>query len=70
MTATAAQILEQAILRATAESYTQAGQGGKTIEDIAGKYRPQLSADTKNRDRGFAEAIAASKAECFSPNAA
>ena len=71
MTAQAEQILEKfrqlpsAEQRELSESIlreiTTAAHGRKTIADIAGKYRPLPSNDASDHDRGFAEAIAASK---------
>ena len=77
MTARAAEILEQfrqlpraeqrelteAILREATESRGQPRRRRKTIADIAGKYRPTPTDDAKDHDRGFAEAVSASKAQ-------
>ncbi|MCI0534513.1 MAG: hypothetical protein L0Z50_04730 [Verrucomicrobiales bacterium] len=76
MTALATQIMEQfrhlsppeqrelaaAILRETTVGSGQRDHRRGSIEEIAGKYRPQPAEDSKDHDRGFADAVAASKA--------
>jgi hypothetical protein len=54
--------LAELIFREATTGHRQSGPRRKTIAEIAGKYRPKPSPDTKDHDQRFAEAVAASKA--------
>ena len=55
------QELCEAIIREGLAARRQAGQPKKRIADIAGKYSPEPFEDAAAHDRGFVEAILASK---------
>ncbi len=80
MTATATHILDEfkrltpgeqrevfaAIVQETAAPPVPAGKPRKTIADVAGRHRPIPMDDLKDHDRGFVEAIMASKGRRWS----
>jgi hypothetical protein len=55
------QELCEAIIREGLAARRPAGPPKKRIADIAGKYSPELFEDAADHDRGFVEAIIASK---------
>ena len=56
----------EALLREMAYDHPAASQPARRIADIAGRYQPQSTADAKDHDRGFAEAIQYSKCAAHS----